>query len=626
MGKAVKYFSLKGWFALLAVCMVSNAAAQLRLTVSAPKSVDINTPYFQVRYTIATDAATDFVVGNFKDFEVLAGPSSSVSRSMTSINGHTTSNSSSTYTVTLAPRKKGRFTIPQAEVKVGNHIYRSTTAAVQVSGSGSRSAQPQQTRSSGQPETLRSAGSRVSDRDLYVTARLGRKEVNEQEAVPLTYDIFARSGVGLNSVGLRQKPDFKGMVSQEMPVKNIDPRIVHMAGQTYRTGTVQQYLLFPQQSGRITIPGLTFDCVVVQRDASIDPLDAFFNGGGNIGVTLKRTAAAVNLVVKPLPTPRPAGYSGGEGHFSKRGHILSPTVRTNDMVTYRVTISGSGNLKLLTPPAIAFPTDFDTYPPQTTDKTTVTNNGVSGDMVFDYTFVPRNIGVYEIPETDFVYFDPQTGDYRTVKLPAVKLDVKKGTRSDADLARERALRNSDIRPLHPEVSGWNGLAGNNWWNTWTYWAAFALLFGVAAGTKTMLAKQSERTADIVRTRRNKAGKIAARRLRKAKALLDKGENIAFYAELAHALQSYFSDKFNVRPAELTRERIRVELGHRNAGADLTERTDAILDKCEYARFAPGRSQEEVGQLYEDAVTLIGALERVAKSAATLPDNADNNKE
>ena len=57
--------------------------------------------------------------------------------------------------------------------------------------------------------------------------------------------------------------------------------------------------------------------------------------------------------------------------------------RQNDALTLRVTVSGSGNMKLMKTPVVKFPKDFETYDAKITDQTKVGRGGVSGNKIFD---------------------------------------------------------------------------------------------------------------------------------------------------------------------------------------------------------------------------------------------------
>lgn len=584
--------------------------AQFRFEVEAPSSVDINEPYFQIRYHINTSETSHLASPSFAGFDLLAGPSVSTQQSFSSVNGHSSSNSSSTFTYTLAPQKKGQFTIPPASVQVNGKTYHSRSVSIKVTGSGQRQSSPSPARPE-RTEQLRRAGSAVTDKDLYIMADTRKSTVYEQEAVLVTYKFYERPGVGLNSIALSKKPDFKGVVSQDIPVKNIEATVENINGKSYRTGMVQQYLVFPQQAGEITLPGITFDCVVIQRDNSMDLFDAFFNGGGNVGKSLKRTAPEKKLTVKPLPSPKPAGFSGGVGRFSIKGELLSPEIRTNEPATFRLTITGTGNLRLISPPSLQFPADFEAYPPKTTDKTETTREGISGSMIIDYTFMPRKTGEYDLPSVRFTYFDPQSEKYESAVLPVQHVTVIKGDRSDEDVERELQLRGSDIRDIKPAVSG-NALhTGTRWWNTLPYWSCFAGLIFLSLFIFSRLQSFIRRRSDAVSFKRSKAGKTATKRLKQAESLLHANQPADFYTMLSHTLHGYAADKFGIDMSVLNRERIGEEMLQAGIPAEQKEAFTQAIETCEQARFAPQMIESSPEEFLRSIIQLLNAIEAVA---------------
>lgn len=605
---------------LLFLLPLSTSFAQLQLEVSAPKEVDLDDEYFQITYTIASTSTHDFSVPSVKGLDLLAPPSMSVMSGMSysSQNGRSSSQSygTTTYTIVLAPLNKGSFTIPPATVRVGNATYRSKPVTIRVSGNGTaRSHGRGGGKESGEADKLRPVGSRISENDLYVRAVVGRKRVYEQEAVPLSYRYYERPGVGLNTVSLNKQPDFKGMVSQDIPIQTIDASMERVNGEPYRTGVIQQYVVFPQQTGHITIPGLEFNCVVVQQEEGLSAIDAFFNGGGQMGVSLKRTAPDVAIDVLPLPLPKPANFSGGVGQFSIKGEMLTATPKTNDMVTYRITISGSGNLQLLSAPSIEFPADFDTYSPKPTDKTKVMVGGVSGEMIFDYTFVPRNVGEYTLPVVEFTYFDPSDATYKTISVPAQTLSVEKGTRTEADLERERALRNSDIHDLRKSAGGFYKPGERYlWWGTLSYWASVAAIMAVFVLLIIYMRRYERVSADVVSRRRDKAARQAARQLKHARELLKKDEKAKFRAELSRALNVYLADKLSLEAGSLSNERICQEMESRGISEEEFAPFRILLEDCEFAQFAPEGTQSADEELLGRASEAIIYLEKLMKNA------------
>lgn len=558
--------------------------------------------FLRLTFTVNSSDATSFTPPSLADFDMLSNVSEATMSNIQIINGHTSRSSSKSYTYILAPRKSGRLTIGSASVRVGNKIVKSRPISFEAhasSGKSSAKQQHQQSSSSSYNSSVQQTGSPVTERDLFIDVTPSRTKVHEQEAVLLTYRVHAKVGVALANTQLTTKPDFKGLISQEIPLPNnqIETHIEHRANATYKTGTLLQYVVFPQQSGKITIPSITFDCTVMQQDHDMDFAEAFFNGGGTIGVSVKRKVAPLTLDVEALPQPKPAGYAGAVGKFSIKGQLLTQGVRTNDVATYRITLSGTGNTKLITAPNVTFPKDFDTFDAKTNDKTKVTPNGMSGDVTFDYTFVPRNVGKYTIPATDFVYYDTDAKAYRTLTIPALTIDVKKGDKSRSDVDKQLALLQSDIRAPH-KADAAHSLTLLPQWNTWTYWLLTAALLIVFAVVLKLLSAYAGNKADTVGRKRRGAAKQAQRLLAEAEKQINAPDGRAFYATIARAIQQYVADTFNVGTAELTKEHMAELLAGKGVQANDIDAFVKLLDECEMAQYAPNSDAERQATLSE----------------------------
>lgn len=568
--------------------------------------------YYRLSFTVTSTDANGFTPPSLSAFEVLSGPSESTFSNYQYINGHASHSESKTYTYIISARHSGKINIGAATIHVGGKTLRSNPIAInaQKGGGGNAAGSSQSNqRGGGQANSeVQQAGSAVTQRDLFIDVTPSRTRVREQEAVLLTYRIHARVGVGLSNTSLTQKPDFKGLISQEIPLpgNQIQTSIEHRNGTTYRTGTILQYVVFPQKAGRISIPSITFDCAVIQQDNTMDLADAFFNGGGTIGVQVRRTVPVINLQVDALPQPKPANFSGAVGKFSIEGKVVNGTIRTNDVATYRITLSGLGNMKLITAPTVNFPKDFDAYEPKTSDKTQTTASGLHGQLTFDYTFVPRNVGDYTIPATDFVFFDTESGSYRTIHTEAIKLHVEKGERSNADVDKQLALLKSDIRPLHDiahtPLMAWGSLA--------SIIVIIALLVGFAIAWKLSDAWALQQADTLGRRRRN-AGKNTLRRLRQSQRIMQGKESGNFYSTLSTALINFIADTFSIEPVDVSTDSIVSLLETKNIAPDVAAAYKQLLEDCQFAQYAPGSSDNK-GQLYERAVSLIESISQATK--------------
>ncbi len=564
--------------------------------------------YFRLTFTVNSSDATSFTPPSLADFEVLSGVSKSTMSNIQVVNGHMSRSSSTSFTYILAPRKTGHLTIGSASVKVGGKTVMSRPVSFNAQAASGKAGQSSSSKARQQSggsynSDIQQTGSPVTERDLFIDVTPSRTKVHEQEAVLLTYRIHARVGVALSNTQLTTKPDFKGLISQDIPLPNnqIETHIEHRANGTYKTGTLLQYVVFPQQSGKITIPSISFDCTVIQQDHDMNIAEAFFNGGGTIGVNVKRKVAPITLDVQALPQPKPAGYAGAVGKFSIKGQLLNQGVRTNDVATYRITLSGTGNTKLITAPQVTFPKDFDTFDAKTNDKTKVTPNGMSGDVTFDYTFVPRNVGKYTIPATEFVYYDTEANAYRTLTIPAFTIDVKKGDKSRSDVDKQLALLQSDIHDIH-KVDASNARLFTKSamlnWNSWGYWLTTIILLVIFAVALKVLSAFAGNRADTVGRKRRGAAKQSQRLLAEAEKHINDADGRNFYATIARAVQQYVADTFNVGTAELTKEHMAELLAGKGVSPNDVEAFIKLLDECEMAQYAPNSDAERHATLQE----------------------------
>jgi hypothetical protein len=118
----------------------------------------------------------------------------------------------------------------------------------------------------------------------------------------------------------------------------------------------------------------------------------------------------------------------------------------------------------------------------------------------------------------------------------------------------------------------------------------------------------KRNADISRVRNRKAGKIAVKRLKSAAACLKNSQLDLFYEEVLKALWGYLSDKMGIPVADMTRSRITEALFSKDVDGDTISSLNQILDKCEYARFAPSSSGTEAASIYAGASQFIRSVE------------------
>ena len=603
-----------GWYIILLLMMLGyhvHVDAQ-HISVSAPSHVAAG-ENFRVAYTINTSDVEEFRMGGVQEgLEVIAGPYTSSQSSYQMINGHTSSSSSVTITYTLYAAKNGSFTIGASHALVGGKRLSSRPVKIQVSGHAQRTngAPNMHGQDSYDQPRMRSAGSAISGSDLFIKVSASKKRVHEQEPILLTYKVYTQ--VDLTQLEGKM-PDLKGFHTQEVPLpqqKTFHTETVN--GRPYKCVTWSQYVMYPQMTGRLEIPSITFKGIVVQQNRNVDPMEAFFNGGsGYVEVKKDIKAPGITLQVDPLPQ-RPANFSGGVGKFNISASLDKKEVKAGEPITLRVVVGGIGNLKLLKQPVVNFPKDFDKYDAKVTDKTRLTANGVEGNMVYDFLAVPRNQGSYTIPSVELTYYDTSKNAYKTIKTQPFKVEVEKGDGTSAE-SEDFASQDKDIHTIKLGKAEQHK-ADEMFFGSFGYWISLLMPLIAFVVLLIVFRRRAIENADIVKKRSNRAGKIATKRLRLANKLMLQGKQGEFYDEVMRALWGYMSYKLNMPAEKLNRDNIRETLGRHFVDDATIEKFTTALDECEFERYAPGDAAGNMNRTFESAMTAIMDIENAINEA------------
>ncbi len=613
-------------FLLFILVGITNIYAdEVTFRANAPSTVVVG-DQFRLTYVVNTHDVKDFrASSSISGFDVLMGPSRSSQSSTNIINGKVSSSSSITYTYIVKANKEGSYSIPAAtivangkqiisnaiQIKVLPADQNSSTNQGNSSGnsSGGSNARPSNPSSS--------SGNTVSNDDIIITASASRTTVYEQEAFLLTFKIYTLVDLrGFDNVKL---PDFKGFHSQEIDQSaNQKWNMEHYRGRNYHSTVYRQFVLFPQQSGELVIEPARFDASIAKAVRSVDPLDAFFNGGNNL-IEVKKTLNTPKITIKvnPLPSGKPAGFSGGVGNFGITSTISSQEVKTNDAVTVKLVISGTGNMQLISNPEIQFPSDFEVYDPKVENKVRLTRDGLTGNRVLEYLAIPRHSGSFTIPSVNFSYFDLKSKAYKTLKTEEYKVNVEKGegnadqvianftNKEDLKVLGEdiRFIKRNDVK-LHPKDHFFFGSI-----SYWLFYVipvlAFVIFFIVYR-------KQAIENANIAKVKTKKANKIATRRLKLAGKLLAENKKDEFYDEVLKALWGYISDKLNIPVSKLSKDNVEEKLVNYGVNEELIKEFINALNECEFARFAPGDESAAMDKVYTTALDVISKIESSIK--------------
>ena len=590
---------------------IGTLSAQVTLKVQAPSQAEVG-QRIRISYVANTSDIEDFQVGDFQGFNVLYGPSTSRSSSFSMTNGHTTQSSTVTFTYTVVPTEQGTLKVPAATIAVAGKSIKSGTASIEVlPASSSQGQQPSNSQQGGNNRQQRqqqstSSNGQIGSNELYMTVTANRHKIYEQEAVMLTYKLYTL--VNIQQIS-GEMPQIDGCHVQEIDRQaQLSLKYERVNGRNYGTAVWKQYVLFPQKTGKLKIPSITFDTQVEVQNHSMDPFDIFFGGGSLSQMVRKQISTpVVEIEVLPLPTPKPSNFSGAVGKFNISATLTPEQVNANDAATLRLVVSGQGNMKLMKAPTIRFPQDFEVYDPKENNKTTNTSTGAKGNITYDYVVVPRHGGKYTIPPVEFCYFDPEAGRYNTVRTDSFSLAVAKAKGQPIAYTREQEDLNvlsNDIRFI--KLGQLKSAESNDFFGTTNYWLTYALLLIAFIAAFVWLRHWQSQNPNSWSVKGKKAGKVASRRLKKAAKLMHEKDDAAFYDEVMRALLGYAGDKLSLPTNELNKDNVIRELTMRGVEQDVVNAFIAVLSDCEFARYAPvddpSMAKEKIYQQASDVIT------------------------
>jgi len=584
----------------------NNLLAQVTFQASANKLVEIG-ENFRLNFIVNANG-TGFTPPDLSNFNVLAGPSTSTSTSFQYINGKTSQSISNTYSYIIQGTKEGKFTIGKASITVDGNTYESNTLVIEViKGNASNNTNNNTT-------NLTSNNVDVSGGDIYARTNLSKTTVYQGEQLVASMKVYDRMGMtGLNDYKF---PSFTGFWTQdiEQPTR-ITPERENVNNKIYTTFTLKQSILFPQKSGDITIEPFEVECVVqVKAGQRRDFFGRVVDVYQDANKTLKSPPRTIKVL--PLPENKPASFNGAVGtDFKLNVSVDRNELKSNESLTLKATISGNGNMQILDKLNLNFPASFEVFDPKVTSNINNSTSGAKGSKTYEYLIVPREPGDYTIPPIEFSYFDVNSKSYKTLSSKELSFKVGKGDNtqlytSDPALSKEAVQSiGSDIRyivqndfELHKR--------NENFFGTFAFYLYYLVAFAVFFVIIIVLRKRIKQNNNLVLQKNKKANKISQKRLKVAASYLKQGDKSKFYDETIRALWGYLSDKLNIPIADLSRETVKETLRGKNIEDEIINNFVEVIDNCEFAKYAPSSSENQMELDYDNARKIINKLVNV----------------
>ena len=574
---------------LLALLLPLSLGAQT-IRVEVPQTVVQGTP-FQLSYTYSGSEDFERVTEpKVAGLQVLYGPARQQISSYQNINGRSSSTSSVSLTFTLLAEHTGNISIPAVTAILGGK-------RVTVHGATVRVLPPDKNAPSARSQGA--AATSVSG-TYFFRALPSATVVYEKQAFPIRYKLYATTEFEINSY---EAPQYDGFLSEKQADDGRRQlQLETYQGRNYRTVDILSEVLFAQRSGTLTIPPSKIGLRVPIAQADDDP----FFGSSMMGDREVRSAP-VTIQVRPLPIEgKPADFSGAVGSFRMRAELLTKTPKTNESLTIRLTLEGTGNLKQVTSPTISFPQDFEVYDPKETYEEKISATEVYGKKIIEYFAIPRRTGAVTIPALTFSYFDPHLGRYETLHSQAFSLQIAQGRETASDDRSSLRQQEQLLRQLYAD-GALGAPAGLQWAQSWSYLLLFPLLALLGLIAYLVIARERGLRADSLGYKASRANSVATKRLRTARKLLEAGAREAFYEETLRALWGYLGDKLRLPVSELSRASVSELLRSRGLDEETIARLTSVIDEVEFARYAPAK-EGDMQALYDTTAEVISAID------------------
>ncbi len=611
MQKYAKYFGFLISVVIIFGCIQNTFAEDISLTATIDRnSLTVND---RLQLTLTIHGTQDTAPPSFPSidgFTLLFGPKISA---QTNIINSVVSVSKG-YTYVLQPAAKGRFTIGPSTVEYKGKVYSSSPVTVEV------------------VDTAPSSGSQAPDisKLVFVELSADKNEAYIYEQVVLFFRFYFQKGLPVADIDY-VSPGTKNFMEERLGDQRQYEEI--------RDGIVYNVLelrtaLFPMVSGELPISPARLKCNLIiqqrrdQRDSPFDSIfsDAFFDdffGRGQKRYPVEMTTGPITVKVHPLPEQgKPKEFNGAVGTFNMDVSVKTQHIKVGDPITISMSVYGEGNIQTINEPLLALNNekDFKLYPAESNTQITNQEELIRGRKVFSKVIEPQKADLKSTPAIVFSFFDPSTGQYRTITKEPVPIVVETGeqevpiqlTLSGSTIAstkQQAQILTQDILPIMTNLSSLRNQGDRMY--TSPFFIACLSVPAIAVIASFFVTRQKERLqTDIGYARDKRAHAIAKKRLAVAKSALSRNASEEFYSSLSKSMADYLADKFNISAASATGDKVGILLKQRGVGDDIIEEIYRCLTNFDYRLFSKdGGTREEMDHSLTLAEQLITKLER-----------------
>ncbi len=579
------------FIAILSVQLVMSQ--KFRATVNKSK-LGLN-ERFRITFSIDKQGTDDFTPPDFQNFTIVGGPFQSTNFQY--VNGKQSFEQS--YTYTIEPKRKGKFTIPPATVTYNGKTITSNTINITVTKAIDKPKDPND------PVV-------TAKENIYLVAEISNTKPYVGESISVVYKLYMdRNKAAVNNERETKSPTYNSFWNQNIPIKQLTERKGTYDNKEMSYYVLRKDILIPQRAGKLSITPLEIDISAIvaggiRRD--------FFGNRvrGQKQVTLVLSTGKRNVNVQTLPeTDKPNDFSGAVGEFAFKVNSTKTTLKANESAQINVVLSGNGNLKLISLPKIETPKGLEQYEPEHNENVKTRLDGLSGTISDTYTVVPQFRGKYKIPPLRFSYFNPKTKEYKTLDSSVIILNVPEGKMPEEETKTsvgnpKKINTDTDIRFIHTKTKLVRSKSKEDFFKSNLFYLLLLLpLLSIPIGIY-LGKKKRERDGDVIGNKKRKADKLAKKYLSDAKKQL--GNKEPFYIALEKALHNYLKAKLQVETSEISKEKIRKILEDKKIENKTILKFIKVLDDCDFARYTP-TSNLQMEKEYRNAATIIADLDK-----------------
>ena len=583
-------------------------AADITLTATVDRNqIGLNDRF---QYTIEVSGnKTNLPKPNFpslKEFSILSGPNTSTNIQF--ING--AMSSSNSYSFYLMPQKEGTFKIEPATVELDGEIISSNEILVKVV-KGSQAPTPKDN------TIQKKKDADLLGENLYLKAVVDKRSVYQNEQILIKYKLYFR--VSVRSYNIEKIPANPGFWTEEFKLPSQPPISTEIInGITYQVATLRQVALFPTRAGELTVEPMVIsvDALVKKKRRSRSLFDDFFSDPFGQTITKSLNSKPIKITVKPLPSQnKPSNFEGVVGNYSMSLNSDKVELKANEAVSLKLSIRGTGNIKLLKPPRLQLPADMEVYDPKEKTNVSRENDTISGNKVVEYVVVPRFKGEYKIDPVSLSYFDPSRGKYIRISTDPVVLNVLAGDISSvgplagSSLSKQEvALLGEDIRFIKESVKFYQ--AGQKLYYNWLYLLSYLIPIIALTATWRYSIHRNKMRGDIQLARRQKAGRIASKHLTQARQTLKSNDREHFYRAITQALEGFVCDRLNLQISDFSSMNVRKDLENAGLGNEEIDEYLSCLQESDFQRYSGSDVEtEEMKSFFERVKRILTRLEK-----------------